>query len=99
MHNLTGPNSPRETPKIHFIILNWGLLPRLTTEVEPQAPYIIMASRKEGNTSPMGLQQHAMIIYESGTPILAYKCIEMSYGSSFWYILKCRRTLTTSSLV
>ena len=82
--------SPRETPIIHFIILKWGLLPRLTTEVEPQGPYIIMTSWKEGNTSPMSLQQHAMIIYESGTPILAYKSIEMSYGSSFWYILNAR---------
>ena len=63
MHNLMGPTSPRETPKIHFIISNWGLLPRLTMEVEPQGPYIIMAYRKEGNTSPMGLQQHATTIY------------------------------------
>ena len=60
---LTMPNSPRKTPKIHFIILNWGLLPWLITEVVPQGPYTIMTSRKEGNTSPMRVQKHTMIIY------------------------------------
>ena len=32
-------------------------------EVVPQGPCIIITSRKEGNTSPMGEQQHTMIIY------------------------------------
>ena len=52
---LAGPTSPRETPKIHFIILNWGLLPQLTTKVVPQGPQTIMTFRKEGNTSLMGV--------------------------------------------
>ena len=28
---LTGMTSPRETPNTHFMMLQWGLLPRLTT--------------------------------------------------------------------
>ena len=60
---LTGPTSSRETPKIHYMMLHWGLLPWLTTEVVPQGLYTVMASRKEANTSSMGVQQHIVIIY------------------------------------
>ena len=60
---LTRLTSPRETPKAHYNILYPGLLPRLTTEVVPQGPYITMASRKEANTSSMGVQHDTMIIY------------------------------------
>ena len=60
---LEGSNSPRETPKVHFIILKWGLLPRLTMKVVPQGPYTIITSQKGENTSLMGVQQHTIIIY------------------------------------
>ena len=60
---LTGPTSPRETPKAHYIILYQGVFSQLTTKFVPQGPYKIMVSWKEGNTSPMGLQQYTMIIY------------------------------------
>ena len=60
---LTGPTSPRETPKVHYIILYWGLLLRLTTEVVPQGLCTIMTSQMEGNASPMRVQQHTMVIY------------------------------------
>ena len=63
MSSLTGPTSPRETPNTHYMMLHWGLLPRLTTEVVPQGLDTIKTSRKEANTSPMGVQQHTMIIY------------------------------------
>ena len=60
---LTQLTSPRETPKIHYMMLHWGLLPRLTTEFVPQGIYTIMTSRKEENTYTMGVQQHTLIIY------------------------------------
>ena len=60
---LTGPNSPIESPKIHYRMLHWGLFPSLTMKVVPQGPYTTMTSRKEENTSTMGVQQHTMIIY------------------------------------
>ena len=60
---LARPTSHRENPKIHFIILNWGLFPQLTTKVVAQGLDTIKTSRKEANTSPMGVQQHTMIIY------------------------------------
>ena len=60
---ITGLTSPRETPKIHYMMFHWGLLPRLTTKVLPQGLYTIMTSQKEENTSRMGLQQNTMIIY------------------------------------
>ena len=60
---LTRLTAPRETPKIHYMMFHWGLLPRLTTEVVSHGLYIIMTSRKEVNTSSMGVQQHTMIIY------------------------------------
>ena len=56
-------NYPRETPKIHYMMLHWELFPRLTMEVVPQGPCTIMTSQKEGNTSSMGVQQHTLIIY------------------------------------
>ena len=63
LSSLTGSNSPRETQNTHYIMLHWGLLPRLTMEVAPQGLYTIMTSRKEVNTSLMGVHQHIMIIY------------------------------------
>ena len=60
---LIGTTSPRETPNTHYMMLHWGLLPRLTTEVVPQGLDTIKTSRKEENMSPMGVQQHTMIIY------------------------------------
>ena len=60
---VTGMTYPRETPKIHCMMLYWRLLPWLTINVVPQGPYTIMTSRKEENTFPMGLKQNAMIIY------------------------------------
>ena len=59
---LTRIISPRETLKVHYIILYWGLLPRCIIEVVPQGPYTIITSWNEGNTSPMGVQQHTMIM-------------------------------------
>ena len=49
-----GVDKTKETPKIHYMMFHWGLLPRLTTEVVPQGLYTIMTSRKEVNTSPWG---------------------------------------------
>ena len=60
---LTRPISPRETPNTHYMMLHWGLFPRLTTKVVPQGLYTIMPSRKEVNTYMMGVKQHTMIIY------------------------------------
>ena len=45
------------------MMLHWGIFPRLTTEFVPQGIDTIKASRKKENTSPMGVQQHTMIIY------------------------------------
>ena len=58
-----GPTSPRETTSIYYMMLRWGLFPRLTIGVVPQGIYTIMTSLKEANTSSMGIQQHRMIIY------------------------------------
>ena len=60
---LRGPTSPRETPNTHYMMLYYGLLPRLTTEVVPQGLDTIKTSHKGVNTSLMGVQQHTMIIY------------------------------------
>ena len=60
---LAGLNSPRETPNTHYMMSHWGQFPRLTTKVVPQFLDTINTSRKEANTSPMGVQQHIMIIY------------------------------------
>ena len=40
-----------------------GLFPRLTTEVVPEGPYTITTSRREENTSTMGVKNHTMIVY------------------------------------
>ena len=61
--SLTRSTSPRETPNTHYMILHWGLLPRITTEVVPQGLDTIKTFHKEVNTSPIGVQQHTMIIY------------------------------------
>ena len=63
MSSLTWSTSPRETPNTHYMMLHWGLLPQLTTEVVPQGIDTIKTSRKDVNTSPMGVQQHTMIIH------------------------------------
>ena len=55
--------SPKETPNTHYMMLYWGLFPRLTTKVVPEGLNTINTSRKEANTPPMGVQQHTMIIY------------------------------------
>ena len=60
---LAGQTSPRETPNTRYMMSQWGLLPLLTMEVEPQYVDTIKTSRKEVNTSPMGVEQHTMIIY------------------------------------
>ena len=60
---LTGPTSPRETPNTHYMMLHRGLLPQLTTKVVPQGLDTIRTSRKEENTSLIGVQKHTMIIY------------------------------------
>ena len=62
MSFLTWPTSPREIPNTHYIMLHWGLLPRLTTEVVPQGLETIKTSRKGVNTSPMGVQQRTVRI-------------------------------------
>ena len=36
MSSHMGPISPRETTITYYMMLHWGLLPRLTTEVVPQ---------------------------------------------------------------
>ena len=61
--SLTGLTYPRETPNTHYMMSHCGLFPRLTTEVATQGLDTINTSHKEENTSPMGLQQHTMIIY------------------------------------
>ena len=61
--SLTGPTSPIVIPNTHYMMLLWGLFPRLTTEVVPQGLDTIKTSCKEENTSLMGVQQHTMIIY------------------------------------
>ena len=62
MSSLTGLTSPRETPNTHYMMLHWGLLLRLTTEVVPQGLHTIKTSRKGVNTFPTGVQQHTMLI-------------------------------------
>ena len=42
---------------------HWGSLPRLTTEFVPQCLHTVKASHKEEKKSPLGAQQHTMIIY------------------------------------
>ena len=63
MSSLIGLNSPREAPNTHYMMLHWGLLPRITMEVLCQGLDTIKTSHKKVNTSPMGIQQHTMIIY------------------------------------
>ena len=63
MSSHMGPTSPRETTIIYYMMLHWGLFPRITMEVVPKGLDIVKTSRKGVNTSPMGLQQHTMIIY------------------------------------
>ena len=55
MPSLTGPNFPREVPNTNYMMLHWGIV--------PQALDIIKKSLEGVNTSPMGVQQHAMVIY------------------------------------
>ena len=45
------------------MMLQWGLLNRLTMKVVPQGIDTIKTSCKGVNKSLMGVQQHAMIIY------------------------------------
>ena len=63
MSSLTRMTSQREAPNTHYMILYRGLLPQLTIEVLPQGLDIIKTSHKGANTSPMGEQQHTMIIH------------------------------------
>ena len=60
---LAGLTSPIETPNTHYMMSHWGLLPRLTMEVVPQGLDTIKTSCNEVNSSPMGVQQHTMIVY------------------------------------
>ena len=63
MSSLIGPTSPIDIANTHYMILQWVLFPRLTMEVVPQELDIIKTYQKGLNTSPMGAQQHTMIIY------------------------------------
>ena len=63
LSSLIGPNSPREAPNTHYMMLHRGLFPRLTTEVVPQGLDTIKTSHKEENTCPMGVQKYTMIIH------------------------------------
>ena len=54
--SITRSTSPRETPNTHYMMLQWGLFPRITMEIVPQGLYTIMTSQKEENTYPMGVQ-------------------------------------------
>ena len=60
--SLTGPASPKEAPNTHYMMLHWGLLPRLTMDVVPQDLDTIKTFRKEVNMTPMRVHQHIMII-------------------------------------
>ena len=51
------------TTSTYYMMLHWGLLPGVTTEVVPQGIDTIKTSHKEENTYLMGVQQHRMIIY------------------------------------
>ena len=42
---------------------HWGVFPQLTMEVLPQGIDATNTYHKDENRYPMGLQQHAMIIY------------------------------------
>ena len=92
MSSHMGPTSPRETTTTYYMMLHWGLLSRLTTEVVPQGLYTIMTSQKEANTSPMRVQ-HTMIIYirisfevtNTSTNSLAMIVLERSLGSADAY--------------
>ena len=52
MSSHMGPTSPRETKITYYMMLHWGLLPRLTTEVVPQGLDTIMTSHKGIKTHP-----------------------------------------------
>ena len=60
--SLRGMDYPRETPNTHYMMLHWGLFPRLTKEVVPKGLDTFKTSHKGVNISPMGVQQHKMII-------------------------------------
>ena len=51
---LTGPTYPRETTIIYYMMLYWGLLPRLTTKVVPQGIDTIYTSHKGVTYIPNG---------------------------------------------
>ena len=54
MSSHMGPTSPRETTSTYYMMLNWGLLPRLTMEVVPQDLETIYTSRKGVTHIPNG---------------------------------------------
>ena len=62
MSSHMGPTSPRETKITYYMMLHWGLLPWLTTEVVPQGLDTIKTSRKGVTNIPNRVQQHTMII-------------------------------------
>ena len=107
MSSLTRPTSPKETPNTHSIMLNWGLFPRLTTKFVPQGIDTIKTSHKGVNTSPIGIQQHTMIIYiiissqvtNTSTKNIIILGESFPEGSSartkrccFWRIAPCNKT-------
>ena len=54
-HLTWGPlTSPRETTNTYYMMLHWGLLPRLTTEVVPEGLDTIYTSRKGVTHIPNG---------------------------------------------
>ena len=63
MFSLTRMTSPIEAPNTHYMMLYKGLFPRLTMVVVPQGLDTIKKSYKGVRTSPMGVQQHTMIIH------------------------------------
>ena len=81
----------REDPNTHYMMLHWGILPQLTTEVVPQGLDTIKTSHKEVNTSPMGVQQHTMIIYiiisSEVTNTSALNSIQQHIGVRELYVL------------
>ena len=54
MSSHLGPTSPRETTNTYYMMLHWGLLPRLKTEVVPQGLDTIWTSRKGVTHIPNG---------------------------------------------
>ena len=48
------PTSPRETTIAYYMMLHWGLLPQLTTEVVPQGLDTIYKSHKRVTHIPNG---------------------------------------------